>query len=139
MTSAKGASLSTDADTKKLADQFMTLTAEGSYDKAFALMKPHWPMPAAEIDNLAYQTQSQLKMASERFGKLVGSEFIQTNKIGESYIRYIYIQKFSNHATRWMIVYYRATTEWKVNAVVWDDKTPELFNLKSEQLAPRKD
>jgi hypothetical protein len=89
-------------------------------------------MPEAEIDNLAYQTATQLKMAAERFGKLLGSEFIQSNKIGESYVRYIYIQKFANHATRWMVVFYRPSDEWKVNVIVWDDKTHELFDLKGE-------
>ena len=124
--------MSTESDTKALADQFMALIGKGSYHDAFELLKPNWPLPAAEIDNLAYQTDSQLKMVAERFGKLIGTEFIQSNRIGKSYVRYIYIQKFSNHATRWMIVFYRPTDEWKINVVVWDDKTHDLFEMSGQ-------
>jgi hypothetical protein len=125
--------LKTENDVKKLADNFMADIGKGAYAEAFQIMKPHWPMPEAEINNLAYQTESQLKMASDRFGKLQGSEYIQSNRIGESYVRHIYIQKFSNHATRWMIVFYRPIDEWKVNVIIWDDKTYQLFDLKGEQ------
>jgi hypothetical protein len=131
--SAYAEPLKSEKDIKKLADDFMTGISTGRYKEAFTMMKPYWPLPEAEIDNISYQTESQLKMAADRFGKLIGSEYIQSNRIGVSYIRFIYIQKFANHATRWMIVFYRPLDEWKVNGVVWDDKTYELFGLSCEQ------
>ena len=130
--SSYAASLKSENDIKKLADDFMAEISKGSYKEAFNRMKPYWPLPEAEINNLAYQTETQLKMAADRFGELQGSEYIQSNRIGKSYIRYIYIQKFSNHATRWMIIFYRPIDEWKVNVIVWDDKTHQLFELKGE-------
>ncbi|MFC1513192.1 hypothetical protein ACFL5J_01965 [Thermodesulfobacteriota bacterium] len=131
--SSHAATLKSENDTKALADEFMQEISKGSCQGAFEKMKPQWPMPEAEINNLAYQTETQLKMASDRFGKLLGVEFIQSNRIGESYIRHIYIQKFANHATRWMVVFYRPLDEWKVNIIVWDDRTHELFDLSGEQ------
>ena len=130
--SSSATPLKSEADTKKLADNFMQLVGKGSYSEAFNLMKPEWPLPVAEIDNLEYKTESQLKMAAERFGKLVGYEYIQSNRIGESYVRYVYIQKFTKHATRWMVVFYRPLDEWKINLIVWDDKPHTLFELNSE-------
>ena len=115
---ASAAPLKSTKDTKILADNFMQDIGKGAYADAFNKIKPHWPIPVAEIDNLAYQTESQLKMAADRFGKLLNTEFIQSNKIGESYIRYIYIQKFKNHATRWMVVFYQPLNEWQVNVIV---------------------
>jgi hypothetical protein len=130
--SSHAAGLKSESEAKKLADVFMGEIGKGSYGKAFDMVKPHWPLPKAEIDNLSYQTETQLKMAAARFGKLLGAEFIQSNRIGKSYVRYIYIQKFFNHATRWMIVFYRPVDEWKVNLIVWDDKTQQLFDLQGE-------
>jgi len=130
--SAYAESLKSEKDIKKLADEFMAEISRGAYKEAFNMMKPYWPAPEAEIDNIAYQTESQLKMAADRFGKLLGYEYIQSNRIGVSYIRFIYIQKFANHATRWMIVFYRPIEEWKVNVVVWDDKTHALFDQSGE-------
>lgn len=131
--SSTAAPLTSEKEAKELAEQFMNLIAKGSYHEAFDQVKSYWPIPAAEIDNMAYQTGEQLKMASERFGKLLGQEFIQSNSIGKSYIRYIYIQKFENHAARWMIVFYRPSTEWKVNLIYWDDKTHDLFGIRGDQ------
>ncbi len=130
--SAYAEPLKSEKDIKKLADDFMSEISKGSYKEGFNMLKPYWPLPETEIINLAYQTESQLKMVADRFGKLLGSEYIQSNRIGVSYIRFIYIQKFANHATRWMIVFYRPIDDWKVNVVVWDDKTHELFDLSGE-------
>ena len=131
--SAYAEPLQSEKDIKKLADKFITEISKGAYKEAFNIMKPYWPIPEAEIDNLAYQTESQLKMAADRFGKLIGSEYIESNRIGVSYIRFIYIQKFANHATRWMIVFYRPMKHWKVNSVVWDDKPQQLFDKSNER------
>lgn len=130
--SACGESLKSEKDIKKLADDFMAEISKGFYKEAFNMLKPFWPLPETEINNLADQTESQLKTVANRFGKLLGFEYIQSNRIGDSYIRFMYIQKFANHATRWMIVFYRPLEEWIVNAVVWDDKTHELFEMNSQ-------
>lgn len=126
-TSITKAELKSESDLRAVADKFMEQVAEAKYKAAFYGVKKHWPMPTEEIDNLAFQTKQQLEMAGTRFGKLIGYEFVEEKSIGESYIRYVYLQKFQNHATRWQIVFYRPETEWKVNVIVWDDKTHELF------------
>jgi hypothetical protein len=131
--SATAAPLNSEKDARNLADQFMTLIGKGTYRDAFALMKPNWPMPESELNDLAYQTDSQLKLAPDRFGKLLGQEFIQANHIGKSFVRFVYIQKFENHATRWMIVFYHPANEWKIDAITWDEKPQELFDMKGEQ------
>lgn len=107
----------------------MSKIGEEQYTVAFDMMIEHWPLPKEEIQNLAYQTKSQLTMVASRFGSVTGTEFIRSDEIGESYRRFIYIQKFERHATRWMIVFYKPREEWVVNAVYWDDKTTALFDL----------
>lgn len=107
----------------------MSLVGEEKYEQAFESVGEHWPLPEAEITKLAMLTNKQMESVSERFGKVLGSEFIREDKIGESYIRYVFIQKCENHATRWMFIFYRPKQEWVVNSVKWDDKTEVLFDM----------
>ena len=124
-----GGILESEESARTVADSFMEKVSSESYSEAFEYLTEFWPLPKEEIMNLAYQTNSQLSMVGNRFGSVLGSEYIRQDKIGESYIRYIYIQKFEAHATRWMIVFYKPKKEWIVNLVVWDDQTHGLFDM----------
>ena len=84
-------------------------------------------MPAAELDNLAYQTRSQLNMVSSRFGKSIGIDYIRTQKAGQSFLKHTYIVKYEKHALRYMCIFYKPNDSWLVNSVVWDDETSSLF------------
>lgn len=130
--SSHAVSIKSEEDAKKLADDFMVAIGSGLYKEAFQKVKPYWPLPEAEIDNLAYTTESQLTMVEGRFGKLIGQEYIQSNRIGTSYVRYIYIQKFTNHATRWLIMFYRPSDEWKINIIMFDDNLETLFEMRGD-------
>lgn len=130
--SSHAAAIKTEQEAKNLADDFMVAIGKGLYKEAFQKVKPYWPLPEAEIDNLAYTTESQLTMVEGRFGNLNGHEYIQSNRIGTSYVRYIYIQKFTNHATRWLIMFYRPLDEWKINAIMFDDNLETLFDMRGD-------
>jgi hypothetical protein len=114
-------------EARKLSDQIMRSIGTGDYKTAFDAASPHWPIAKEEIDAMRSKTDEQLGMASRRFGALVGTEFVKTQAAGESLIRYVYIQKFRNHATRWMIVFYRPEKAWRINVIVWDDQLQNLF------------
>lgn len=52
--------------------------AAGNYDLAYQRLLPHWPLPKEEVQNLGYQTKTQLKMVGERFGASLGAEYVAT-------------------------------------------------------------
>lgn len=123
------APLRSEEEAKKIANNMMNLVAEEQYNEAFSSVKGYWPIPEEEVTNLAILTKNQLLSTKGRFGDVIETEFIRSDKIGKSYIRYIYIQKFEKHATRWQIVFYKPKESWLVNSVIWDDQTHELFNM----------
>ena len=84
-------------------------------------------MPKEEIDAMRVKSEDQLGMMARRFGNLIGTEFVTTQNAGDSLVRYVYIQKFQKHATRWMIVFYRPEKNWLINVIVWDDQLHNLF------------
>ncbi|NKI17534.1 hypothetical protein HCU74_08895 [Spongiibacter sp. KMU-166] len=113
--------------TKQLCQQAADAFGSGDPKKSMEILKPHWPLPVEEINNLAYQAESQLKMVSSRFGSILGADFVGTKVAGKSFIQHTYIGKFEKHAVRYICVFYKPKEKWVVNAVYWDDQTPALF------------
>lgn len=114
--------------TKQLCQKAADAFGSGDAKQSMEILKPHWPLPVEEINNLAYQTESQLKMVSSRFGAILGADFVGTKTAGNSFVQHTYIGKFEKHAVRYICVFYKPKEEWVVNSVYWDDQTPALFN-----------
>ena len=113
--------------TKNLCQKAAEAFSEGSPKKSMDLLKPFWPLPVEEVDNLAYQSETQLKMVASRFGKSLNAEFISTKTIGNSFAQHVFIGKFEKHAIRYMCTFYKPKDSWLVNNVSWDDKVTLLF------------
>jgi hypothetical protein len=122
-----GESLSTLAETRKLADKAVGLFREEKITEAYGVLKPYWPLAPVEIDSLANQTTTQWPLVTQRFGSSLGTEFIRERKAGESFVQYIYLQKFERHAIRWLLVFYKAQDRWVINSVSFDDSIGALF------------
>lgn len=120
--------LTNPAEARKVADQAMAFAKQEKFEEAYGSVKPFWPLAPVEIDGLANQMKMQWPLVQQRYGKSLSTEFIGEQRIGESFIRYVYLQKFERHAIRWMFVFYRPANDgWLVNAVSWDDGIAELF------------
>lgn len=116
------------AEARKLADRAVASAQRENFDDAYGAVKPYWPLAAVEIDGLANQMRTQWPMVQQRYGKSLATEFIKEEKVGDSFVRYIYLQKFERHALRWIFTFYRPAGEgWLVNGVSWDDGVAELF------------
>ena len=114
-------------DTRKFADSFMSYIVKEKINKAFAIAKPNWPIPAVEIDGLVNTIHQQWPVISNRFGKSIESEFIREERIGKSFLRYFYLHKFTNHAIYWRIDFYKPNKNWKINSIVFQDKLNILY------------
>ncbi|MET0068259.1 MAG: hypothetical protein ABW076_18090 [Candidatus Thiodiazotropha sp.] len=95
--------------------------------EGYKTLKPYWPLPGVEIDNLANTTNTQWPLVKQRFGVSIGTEFIMEQKAGDSLARFIYLQKFENHAIRWMFRLYKPRDKWVINGVSFDDQIEQLF------------
>lgn len=113
--------------TKELCQKAAHSFGAGKPEESYEILKPYWPLPAEEISNLAYQTESQLKMVASRFGNILGSDFIGSKVAGDSFVKHTFIGKFEKHAVRFICVFYKPRKEWLINSVYWDDSTPKLF------------
>ena len=119
--------LTSEGDTKKLCESFSNKIISNLTIEAFDEIKPHWPLPKEEIDNLSYQTKSQLELVGARFGDPIKVEFVKTKYAGASFLEQIFLGKFINHAIRISCIFYKPDNAWKVNSIIWNDKVSELL------------
>ena len=114
-------------DTKALADQMVSHFINKEFTEGMAVAKPHWPLPEAELDNLIKKIEMQWPIVDKRFGKAVGQEMVNKQKIGDSFLRYYYLHKFKNHAIYWKITFYKPEKYWVVNGVSFKDNLDILY------------
>ncbi len=114
-------------ETLEVSRKVMGFIEKGDYTGAYNAAKKYWPLPAHEIDALAYQTNQQMPLVLGRFGKFVEVEFVSRQKAGESFAREWYIQKFDKHALVWLFTYYYGKEGWSLNAVEFSDDINVLF------------
>jgi hypothetical protein len=113
--------------TKALTDSVMTLVSKGNLDSSYALLSGYWAPPAADFKKLVDASAQQRGQMAIRYGKTIGSEFLKTEVLGQSFIRHIYLEKFETHAVRWIFTFYKPRDAWVLNAVLWDDQIYALF------------
>ena len=113
---------------RELCEECMVKIYTGNLQGAFDLIKPIFPVPETEFDTLQMQTVKQLGMVGQRFGNAVGYEFIRTQVIKDTFVKHIYIEKFENHAIRWIFIFYKPKDKWLLNNFGWDDTIEALFD-----------
>ena len=119
--------LSTQTDTKALADKMLSHFIKKEFTEGMAVAKPYWPLPQVELDNLIKTIEKQWPIVDKRFGQAVGSELVTEQKIGDSFLRYYYLHKFRNHAIYWKITFYKPEDKWVVNGVSFKDNLDILY------------
>ena len=126
-TCALAQELSSTNNTKAIAVKATTLIGENKIKEGIQVLKEFWPIPDAEIENLINQTEMQWSMIEKRFGTSIAVDFVREEKVSDVFIRYLFVQKFENHAIRWVISFYKPKETWKVNKVIWDDQIDSLY------------
>lgn len=121
--------LNTPEQTLAVCTQIATFFSAGDYDGAYEGLIGYWPLPKEEIQNLGYQTKSQLSMLGDRFGASIGAEHVRTIEAGKSLVRHIFLIKYEKHALRFSCVFYKPKDKWMINSVLWDDRPQDLLSI----------
>lgn len=116
-----------EADTRKICNKAISLFSQNKIKEGYDVFVPYWPLPQSEITGLVKVTESQWGTVQARFGANAGYEFIETQRVGKSLIKHIYLQKFMNHSIRWQFTFYKPREKWRVNSIKYDDSIGELF------------
>ena len=114
-------------ETKVYAEKLMDHFVKTEFEKGLNDAKKYWPIPEVEIDGMKNQINLQWPIIDQRFGKPISKEFIKEKNIGESFVRYYFLQKFEKHSIYWQIDFYKARELWKVNSILFLDNLEPLF------------
>lgn len=112
---------------KDNSEQIMELLEKEKFIEAFSMLKEHWPLPENEIEQLESTTIKQFNLVADRFGKIIGHEFIKDERIKNFLLRRYYVLRFEKHAIRVLFTYYKNRNGWMLNSFKWDDQMDELF------------
>ncbi|MEO1653067.1 MAG: hypothetical protein AAFU64_05950, partial [Bacteroidota bacterium] len=119
--------LKTEAEIKAHADEVMRYMGNNQFDNAFEELDASWPFKSEELGELKNTTKSQFAEASVRFGKIIGSDFIKEQKVGDYLLRRVYVLRFERHMLPFYIRYYRSQEGWLLSGVTWNDQIDKLF------------
>jgi len=116
------------AEVKTLTDQVMARIVKDDIKGAFGLLKPYWAgLPEAEMEVAMNKLLDQRRLVAPRFGKTVGSVFVDQKTVADSVSYLLYIEKFEKHIIRWHFYFYRPKGTWHLNSFTFDDRVQALF------------
>ena len=118
------------SEAKEMSDRMMKHFLNEEFTQGLNIAKKYWPLSPVEIDNLANQIKLQWGIVKQRFGNPIGYEFIKEERIGKSFARFYYLQKFEKHAIYWVFTYYKPKTRWIINGITFKDNLDPLFSEK---------
>jgi hypothetical protein len=103
------------------------LFKENKINVAITKIKPYWPLPENEINNLESRTIQSMNLVAERYGNSEGIVKVSEQNIKETAFREIYLVKYENTALRLIFTYYKNNNGWIINGFKWDDNFTEEF------------
>jgi len=123
----QAAGLTSAKDTRVFSDLLVDHFIKKEFSTGLNKAKQYWPIPTVEIDGLANKISQQWPIVDKRFGKAISKEFVKTQRIGESFLRHIYLHKFENHSIYWQIDFYKPRNSWKINTILFLDSLDSLY------------
>lgn len=101
--------------------------AEGKVSEGISQLRDYWPLPENELTSLEEKTIKYLNMLDNRFGKIIGFDKVNNEKINEFAIRETFIIRYEYSAIRLIFTYYKNEKGWIVNSFKWDDSFTDEF------------
>ena len=114
-------------DLRRFADTFMEHIVRSDFNAAFETAKAAWGVPQSTMDKVAQDLKKQLPKNMKRFGRSLNVEWIRQARIGESFLRHYYLQRFERDAVAWYIDFYRPDKDWLINRIGTLEDTDVLF------------
>ena len=122
--SALAAGLSSLDELKALANESTLLLAQEQFEGGFQILKPHWPVPAAELLLVIRQTSADWPRIRAQFGKSQGIRYLGEQRLSSTFIRYSYLHRFENGWGQWQFTFQQFQDSWLVDGVAFVEGPP---------------
>jgi hypothetical protein len=119
------------AEIEKIADSVAKRIEVGDVEGVYDVLRNYWVMSDEELTLSTRQSLQWHQQFVSRFGKVVGVEFLGKEQIGNSFVRFSYLEKFERHGVLWALDFYSCDAKWKVNNIIITDEVYRLFKFGS--------
>ncbi len=125
--SAQTQTIASESECRVLADRAVAMMAQDNFPEVITAIGPYTTLPQERLIKMGQQFVNQRQTLLPVLGKRVAMEFIRQEKIGDSMLRYLYLEKFENNALVIWFTFYRPESGWKMIDLGWFDKPQTLF------------
>jgi hypothetical protein len=126
-TSVMAETFKTENELKPFTESVMVKVAANDVESAFKLMSHYVVISDDEFQSMALKSKSVREQYGKRYGNTIGYEFISQQKVGDSLISIVYIEKTQKHALPWSFYFYKTPQGWVLNTFTWSDEMHKLF------------
>ncbi|WP_016833394.1 hypothetical protein [Herbaspirillum lusitanum] len=119
--------LKNETEVRQLADKVMAAAGKGQTDDAYAAMTPYTLTDVNTLDRARLGARTSRMQLEQYIGGSVGYEFIRSEKVGESLLKLVYIEKAEKQAIPWQFIFYRTSSGWALSNFSNGDNINSLF------------
>jgi hypothetical protein len=119
--------LKNETEVRQLADKVMAAAGKGQTDDAYAAMTPYTLTDINTLDRARLSTRTSRMQLEQYIGGSVGYEFIRSEKVGESLLKLVYIEKAEKQAIPWQFIFYKTSAGWALSNFSNGDNINSLF------------
>lgn len=119
--------LKTETEVRQLADKVMAAAGKGQTDDAYAAMTPYTLTDVNTLDRARLTARTSRMQLEQTIGGSVGYEFIRSEKVGESLLKLVYIEKAEKQAIPWQFIFYKTASGWALSNFSNGDNINSLF------------
>jgi hypothetical protein len=101
---------------------------QGDVLAALKKLKPYWPMPTEQFDNMVKETTGQLNQIAPQVGKTIEVKRYKKQQISDFLYREIIFHKFKNQVIYWVFDFYKPEAEWQVTSVTYSNNLDRLYD-----------
>ena len=119
--------LRTPAEAMRLCDEFLLHIINAQHDEGFRVLKEHFPITEYKFEQLREDTKKRLGMAELRFGRPLDYVFVGADTMGDTVLRYRYLEKFDLETLLWEFTFYQPKRGWLLNALSFEAEVGQVF------------
>jgi hypothetical protein len=117
-----------DGPARQIADLAVAKLKADDLTGMFSILTKKSVWPQGELAGTEEPLKKQRASLAPRYGKSLGAvEFVARETVGQSFVRYVYLERLERHAYVWRLTFYHGPKEWLVTEVNCDDKPQYLF------------
>jgi hypothetical protein len=125
--SASADTLQSAAQTKAVTDEIMQHFVKEEFVKGIEIAKKYWLTSPQELDALAQRIGENWPVVRDNYGTPVDYEFVRVDRLGSSFVRLYFLQKFEANAIQWKFTFYKPKDGWAITDLSYQGDIEMLF------------